>query len=92
MMQNRVFAVYFSIMRRSAIWAVEVMASASSRIISLKFAIGFVAFGWGIVLKICFVLLNVLICSLDIGEHVSSGIGEVGMGVIIPDYFDTSVV
>ena len=36
MMQNLVFAVYFSIMRRSAICAVEVMASASSRMISLN--------------------------------------------------------
>ena len=35
-MQNRVLAVYFSMMRRRAIWAVDVMASASSRMMSLK--------------------------------------------------------
>lgn len=34
-MQNRVLAVYFSMMRRRAICAVFVMASASSRMISL---------------------------------------------------------
>lgn len=39
-MQKRVFAVYFSIMRRRAIWAVEVIASASSRMMSLKVARG----------------------------------------------------
>ena len=38
MMQKRVLGVYFSIMRRSAICAVEVMASASSRIMSLYVA------------------------------------------------------
>ena len=36
MMQKRVLVVYFSIMRRSAICAVEVMASASSRMINLN--------------------------------------------------------
>ena len=36
MMQNRVLAVYFSIIRRSAICAVDVMASASSRTINLN--------------------------------------------------------
>lgn len=36
MIQNRVFAVYFSMIRRSAICAVAVIASASSRMINLK--------------------------------------------------------
>jgi hypothetical protein len=36
MMQKRVLAVYRSMIRRRAICAVEVMASASSRMISLK--------------------------------------------------------
>lgn len=36
MMQKRVLAVYFSMIRRRAICAVAVMASASSRMISLK--------------------------------------------------------
>ena len=38
MMQKRVLAVYFSMIRRSAICAVDVMASASSRMISLYVA------------------------------------------------------
>lgn len=63
-MQKRVFGVYFSMMRRSAICAVDVMASASSRMMSLKVAseevVGFAEKE----LNICFVLLNVLICSL----------------------------
>lgn len=64
-MQKRVFAVYFSIMRRRAIWAVEVIASASSRMMSLNVAKGVLeSEGWGREEKICFVLLKVLICSL----------------------------
>ena len=55
MIQNRVLAVYFSIMRLSAIWAVEVMASASSRIMSLKEVIEAWSEGLGIEVKICFV-------------------------------------
>ena len=55
MIQNRVLAVYFSIMRLSAIWAVEVMASASSRIMSLKLVIEVWSDGLGIDVKICFV-------------------------------------
>jgi hypothetical protein len=61
MIQNLVFAVYFSMIRLNAIWAVDVIASASSSIISLYAAIdvGEVDF----MLKICFVLAKVLICS-----------------------------
>jgi hypothetical protein len=51
------------------------MASASSRMISLKFALGFVALGWGMALKICFVLLKVLICSLFGANVLMSGVG-----------------
>lgn len=43
------------------------MASASSRMISLKFAVGalVVELGFGAAVKICFVEEKVLICSLD---------------------------
>jgi len=71
MMQKRVLGVYFSMMRRRAICAVDVMASASSRMMSL-----YVAREEGVgdelseavvgvkALKICFVDEKVLICSL----------------------------
>lgn len=62
MMQKRVLAVYFSMMRRRAICAVLVMASASSRMISLKPAIPVREADEPIV-KICLVEANVLICS-----------------------------
>ena len=65
-MQKRVLAVYFSIMRRRAICAVEVMASASSRMISLKEAMVSAVEeveGVGRAEKICLVLAKVLICS-----------------------------
>ena len=55
MMQKRVFAVYFSIMRRRAICAVEVIASASSRMMSLKLAREAWEDGSGAAVKICFV-------------------------------------
>jgi hypothetical protein len=56
MMQNRVFAVYFSMMRRRAIWAVDVMASASSRMINLKPArADLPSVAAGAMEKICFV-------------------------------------
>jgi hypothetical protein len=60
---------------------------------SLKFALGFVAFGWGTLLKICFVLLNVLICSL-LGTHVLVFEVEVVREIkeAIPDHFYASVV
>ena len=64
MIQKRVFAVYFSIMRRRAICAVAVIASASSRIINLKEAREVEDPACGTAAKICLVLLNVLICSL----------------------------
>lgn len=72
MMQKRVLGVYFSMMRRRAICAVDVIASASSRIMSL-----YVASEDGVVegssealvgvnaLKICLVEEKVLICSLS---------------------------
>lgn len=65
-MQNLVFAVYFSIIRLRAICAAEVIASASSRIISLNapnpsFVVADVCCVEA--LKICLVLANVLICS-----------------------------
>jgi hypothetical protein len=72
-MQKRVLGVYFSMIRRRAICAVEVMASASSRMMSLKEApraVGEVEFGsseeedGAKVLKICLVEEKVLICSL----------------------------
>lgn len=53
-MQKRVLAVYFSIIRRRAIWAVDVMASASSRIMSLKEAMEVLSEGL-VMLNICFV-------------------------------------
>jgi hypothetical protein len=53
-MQNRVLAVYFSMIRRSAICAVAVMASASSRIINLK-APNPDPDVWGAMEKICLV-------------------------------------
>lgn len=73
-MQKRVLGVYFSMMRRSAICAVDVMASASSRMMSLNVA----RWCWGSLVvgsegvevvgakeeKICFVEEKVLICSL----------------------------
>jgi len=55
MMQKRVLAVYFSIMRRRAICAVEVMASASSRMMSLKEAIEEGEVVVGVMEKICLV-------------------------------------
>jgi hypothetical protein len=61
MMQNLVFAVYFSMIRLKAICAVDVIASASSRIISLYPAIEVED---ELFVKICFVLAKVLICSL----------------------------
>lgn len=63
MMQNRVFGVYFSMIRRSAIWAVFVIASASSRMINLYPAMPFVLPRGADVMKICFVEAKVLICS-----------------------------
>jgi len=73
MMQKRVLGVYFSMMRRSAICAVDVMASASSRMMSLYVASEAVPVDVsseeevvGVnALKICFVEEKVLICSLD---------------------------
>lgn len=69
MMQKRVFVVYFSIIRRKAICAVDVIASASSRMMSLKEASELATppdslLGLGLDANICFVLLKVLICSL----------------------------
>lgn len=64
-MQNRVLAVYFSIILRRAICAVAVMASASSRMMSLNEAREPVVPEVGLAEKICLVLLNVLIWSLD---------------------------
>lgn len=72
MMQKRVFGVYFSMIRRRAIWAVDVIASASSRMMSLyvarevdvEFVSSEVATGVK-ALKICFVEEKVLICSLE---------------------------
>lgn len=61
MMQNLVLTVYFSMIRRRAICAVLVMASASSRIISLNPAIE--DFAEAPMVKICLVLAKVLICS-----------------------------
>lgn len=57
MMQKRVLAVYFSIMRRRAICATEVMASASSRTMSLKLVREELELevGFGAEVKICFV-------------------------------------
>lgn len=72
-MQKRVFGVYFSIIRRKAICAVDVMESASSRMMSLYFVARELALplvmipsseGLAKELKICFVELKVLICSL----------------------------
>lgn len=54
-MQKRVLVVYFSIMRRRAICAVEVMASASSRIINLNLVREALEEGSGVAVKICFV-------------------------------------
>ena len=54
-MQNRVLAVYFSIIRLRAICAVDVMASASSRMMSLKDVIEAWSEGIGADAKICFV-------------------------------------
>lgn len=62
MMQKRVLVVYFSMMRRRAICAVLVIASASSRMMSLKPAMPLLADA-PLRLKICFVEANVLICS-----------------------------
>lgn len=79
MMQKRVLAVYFSIIRRNAICAVEVMASASSRIMSLNELME-VPSAVGVAVKIClvpdspgqlggpgldlkYILANVFICS-----------------------------
>lgn len=77
-MQKRVLGVYFSMMRRRAIWAAEVMASASSRMMSLKVVklvdwevleeVGLVVEEGAKELKICFVEEKVLICSLDCGQ------------------------
>jgi hypothetical protein len=55
MMQNRVFAVYFSMMRRRAICAADVMASASSRMINLKEARDDLPVVGGAIENICFV-------------------------------------
>lgn len=66
-MQKRVLGVYFSIMRRRAICAVDVMASASSRMMSLNVARCVVLGSVGseaMEEKICFVEEKVLICSL----------------------------
>jgi hypothetical protein len=63
MMQNLVFAVYFSMIRRNAICAVDVIASASSRIISLYAAIEVEELDVAFIVKICLVLAKVLICS-----------------------------
>ena len=54
MMQKRVLAVYFSMILRNAIWAVEVIASASSRMMSLKELMEDVS-AVGAAVKICFV-------------------------------------
>ena len=70
-MQKRVLAVYFSMMRRRAIWAVAVMASASSRMMSLNVASD-ESPALGAAAKICFVLLNVLICSRTTSIPLSS--------------------
>ena len=72
-MQKRVFVVYFSMIRRRAICAVEVIASASSRMMSLKEASALErppdsVSGLGLDVKICFVLLKVLICSLYVSS------------------------
>ena len=63
MMQNRVLAVYFSMIRRSAICAAEVMASASSSMMSLKAPRPDFDGVCVAAEKICFVLAKVLICS-----------------------------
>lgn len=55
MMQNRVFAVYFSIILRNAICATEVIASASSRTMSLKLPNEGVSPALGAAENICFV-------------------------------------
>lgn len=55
MIQNRVLAVYFSMMRLKAICATAVMASASSSIMSLKLPNEGVSPAFGIEEKICFV-------------------------------------
>lgn len=62
MTQNRALAVYFSMMRLSAICAVLVMASASSSTMSLYPAAPPLAAAPP-TLKICFVDAKVLICS-----------------------------
>ena len=67
-MQKRVLAVYFSIIRRSAICAVAVMASASSSMMSLNVARGDESAA-GAEEKICLVLEKVLICSLVCVRH-----------------------
>ena len=54
MMQKRVLAVYFSMILRNAICAVAVMASASSRMMSLKELMEAVL-AVGAAVKICFV-------------------------------------
>ena len=54
-MQNRVLAVYFSMIRRRAICAVDVMASASSRMMSLKEVIEVESEILEVEVKICFV-------------------------------------
>jgi hypothetical protein len=77
MMQNRVLAVYFSMIRRSAICAVEVIASASSRMMSLYWAMEDVAedpfeAADGPMLNICFVEAKVLICSRTTSMPLSS--------------------
>lgn len=63
-MQNLVFAVYFSMIRRNAICAVAVIASASSSMMSLYCAIEETEDApVGAIVKICFVEANVFICS-----------------------------
>jgi hypothetical protein len=65
MMQNLVLTVYFSMILLSAICAVFVMASASSRMMSLNPAAAPPPPGFevGATEKICFVEAKVLICS-----------------------------
>ena len=59
-MQNLVLAVYFSIIRLRAICAVEVMASASSRMMSLKDVIEDWSEVFGAEAKICFVPVSIV--------------------------------
>ena len=55
MIQKRVLAVYFSIIRRKAICATDVIASASSRTISLKPPIEGESLAFGAAENICLV-------------------------------------